>query len=93
METDIRIIRKKEHHTDVWAGGTTTQLAIWPPDADYKLRNFKWRMSSARVDSEESTFTVLPGIHRLIMILEGHVRLIHEGHHEITLDAFEQDIF
>lgn len=93
MKTDIRIIRKEEQNTGTWAGGTTTQLAIWPPEADYKLRNFEWRMSSARVDLEESPFTSLPGIHRLIMILEGKVHLIHEGHHETTLDAFDQDSF
>ncbi|MDR1874342.1 MAG: HutD family protein [Synergistaceae bacterium] len=93
MRTDIRIIRGKEQSTGVWAGGTTTQLAIWPPDADYAMRNFRWRMSSARVDLEESTFTALPGIRRLIMILEGRVRLVHEGRHEINLDAFDQDAF
>jgi environmental stress-induced protein Ves len=93
MNTDVRIIRRAEQSTGTWAGGTTTQLAIWPPDADYGLRNFKWRMSSARVDLEESPFTALPGVHRLIMILEGRVRLVHEGHHETTLDAFDQDAF
>ncbi len=93
MKTDIRIIRKEEQHTGTWAGGTTTQLAIRPPEADYRLRNFEWRMSSARVDLEESPFTSLSGFHRLIMILEGKVRLIHEGHHEITLDTFDQDSF
>jgi len=93
METDVRIIRKAEQSTGTWAGGTTTQLAIWPPSADYGLRNFKWRMSSARVDLEESSFTALPGVHRLLMILEGRVRLIHEGRRETTLDAFDQDAF
>lgn len=93
MKTDIRIIRKAEQSTGTWAGGTTTQLAIWPPESDYKLRNFEWRISSARVDLDESTFTALPGVHRLIMILEGKVRLTHEGHHDTTLDAFDQDSF
>lgn len=93
MKTDIRIIRKDEQSTGTWAGGTTTQLAIWPPEADYKRRDFLWRISSARVDLEESTFTALPGIHRLIMILEGKVHLVHEDHHEAFLDAFDQDSF
>lgn len=93
MKTEIQTVRREDQSVSAWSGGTTTQLAIWPPDADYKQRNFKWRLSSARVDLEESTFTSLPGIHRLIMILEGQVRLVHEGHREITLNAFEQDSF
>lgn len=93
MKTDIELLRKKDQTTGTWAGGTTTQLAIWPANADYKLRTFKWRVSTARVDLEESVFTSLPGIHRHIMILEGAVHLIHEGHHEKHLPAFEQDEF
>lgn len=93
MKTKIRILRKEEQQTAVWSGGTTTQLAIWPPEAEYALRNFKWRISTARVDGEKSTFTSLPGIHRLLMILEGETRLIHEGHHVIRLVPFEQDSF
>ena len=93
LKTNIEIVRKTDQTTGTWAGGTTTQLAIWPANADYKLRTFKWRVSTARVDLEESAFTSLPGIHRHIMILEGAVHLIHEGHHEKHRSAFEQDEF
>lgn len=93
MKTSVTLVRKEEQTVGTWAGGTTTQLAIWPPEADYKLRNFMWRISTARVDLEESVFTSLPGFHRLLMILEGSVRLTHEEHHEADLSAFEQDSF
>lgn len=93
MDYSIEIIRKAEQNTTTWAGGTTTQLAIFPPDALYSDRNFLWRISSAKVEAEESIFTSLPGIWRLIMVLEGELHLVHEGHHKVTLTPFEQDSF
>jgi environmental stress-induced protein Ves len=92
----VRLIRKEEQNTSLWAGGTTTQLAIWPLDSDYKRRDFDWRLSSARVELEESLFTSLPGYHRILMILEGAVRLIHEAggeRREVKLNAFHQAAF
>ena len=52
-----------------------------------------WRISSAKVEVEESTFTSLPGIKRIIMVLDGKLHLHHEGHHNIDLDVFQQDTF
>jgi hypothetical protein len=95
-EIEIKLVRKEEQSAGSWAGGTTTQLAIWPPEADYKRRDFMWRISTARVDLEESSFTPLPGFHRLLMILEGTVRLVHEAEgvrRELSLNPFEQDAF
>ena len=89
----ISFLRSTAQTTNTWSGGTTTQLAIWPPDADYQDRNFLWRISSARVDQKESAFTALPGFHRILMILEGSIRLIHEGRREVELKPFEQDAF
>ena len=93
---EITLVRKKEQTVGTWAGGTTTQLAIWPPESDYRKRDFAWRLISARVDLEESVFTSLSGYHRLLMILKGSVLLVHEtsaGRREIVLNAFEQDAF
>lgn len=89
----IKLIRKEDQPVGTWAGGTTTQLAIGPDGADYAARRFAWRISSARVDLDESDFTPLPGFHRILMILEGSVRLTHEGVREIDLGPFEQDAF
>lgn len=93
MSYEMKIVRKNEQITTTWAGGTTTQLAIYPKDASYLERNFKWRISSAKVELEESVFTALPGIWRYIMVLEGEMRLVHEGHYEVDLKPFEQDQF
>lgn len=76
-----------------WSGGTTTQLWIWPEDAEYAKRNFTWRVSTARVECEESDFTHLPGVERCLMILDGSVTLSHEGHYEKELRRYDQDNF
>lgn len=93
MSYSVETISRAAQSTSVWSGGTTTQLAIYPKASDYKERNFKWRLSSALVEAEESTFTSLPGIHRHIMIIEGEMTLIHEGHREVLLRPFLQDSF
>ncbi len=87
------IIRKKDYKTSEWSGGTTTQLLIYPKEAVYSERNFKWRLSSAKVQIEESTFTHLKGIFRIIMIIEGELLLKHEKHHSAVLKKFQQDSF
>lgn len=93
MSYEVELVHKNAQATTNWSGGTTTQIAIYPRDAVYSERNFKWRLSSARVDSEESVFTSLPGIWRLIMVLEGEMKLEHSGHHSVYLKPFEQDSF
>ena len=93
MSYNIELIKQQEQTTSDWSGGTTTQIAIYPKQAVYAERNFTWRISSARVDLEESTFTSLPGIQRLIMVLEGEMKLEHTDHHSIYLKPFEQDSF
>ncbi len=93
MSYAVELVRKNAQATSNWSGGTTTQIAIYPKDSAYSERNFQWRLSSARVESEESVFTSLPGIWRLIMVLEGEMKLEHAGHHSIYLKPFEQDSF
>lgn len=87
------ITRRQDLNTTRWSGGTTTQLAIWPADGDYASRRFSWRVSSAVVEDEESTFTSLPGVERTLMILEGSLQLEHEGHYTTVLEQFDQDNF
>ncbi|WP_343336899.1 hypothetical protein TPELB_20230 [Terrisporobacter petrolearius] len=89
----IKVVKKEELSTSKWSGGRTTELYIYPKNELYENRNFKFRISSAKVDLEESTFTKLPNIKRKIMILDGKLKLVHENHHEITLEKFDQDTF
>jgi environmental stress-induced protein Ves len=93
MTYKLEYIPREKQNTSTWSGGTTTELAIYPPDSAYKERNFLWRLSSAVVDIEESTFTSLPGIWRHIMILEGELELRHEGRYNILLKPYDKDSF
>ncbi|MFL0247675.1 HutD/Ves family protein [Candidatus Clostridium stratigraminis] len=93
MGYNIGILRKENYKISNWSGGRTTELLIFPPEASYSERNFKWRLSSATVEAEQSTFTSLPGISRIIMVLEGELLLEHQGHHKIQLKSFQKDSF
>ena len=86
----IELIKKEEQTTTNWSGGTTTELAIYPKDAIYSQRNFKWRLSSAVVNDEKSTFTSLKGIWRLIMVLDGELTLEHKGKHTVHLNPLNK---
>lgn len=90
---EIKTLRAGEYPVSTWAGGTTTQLYIYPEQADYKRRDFIFRLSSATVDCEESAFTPLPGVDRIIMVLRGALRIRYGGHGEAALRPYEQDAF
>ena len=90
---DIEIIRANKFCPAAWSGGETTQLYIYPKDSSYAERNFGFRLSTASVIIESSTFTSLAGISRTLMVLEGKMALTHEGHHHSLLNKFETDQF
>ncbi len=76
-----------------WAGGTSTELFIYPQGANYQLRNFDFRISTATVEIEKSVFTSLPKYDRKLMILEGEIELVHDAQHSCRLKKFEIDEF
>ena len=89
----VTILSPKHFQTSQWSGGSTTQLYIFPPIATYVERNFELRISTAKVEVPESTFTSLPGIDRKLMILEGAITITHDGQHSKHLKPFEVDKF
>ncbi|WP_285768478.1 HutD family protein [Peribacillus sp. SI8-4] len=93
MSYSLKVIKKSEQITTLWSGGKTTQLAIYPEDGNYLKRDFKWRISTAEIEVDESLFTHLPGIKRIITILEGEMSLKHKGKQEVHLFPFEQHRF
>lgn len=93
MFKNIKIIRENEYKKSKWSGGTTTQLYIYPEESQYESRDFLFRISSAKVEVDESVFTHLPGINREIMIIDGELELKHEGHHNAKLNKFDKDRF
>lgn len=93
MYSNVEIIRKNQCKTSDWPGGKTTELYIYPMGSIYSEGDFKWRLSSAKVEVKSSTFTILPGISRLIMVLQGKLFLKHEGHPNTVLREFDQEAF
>lgn len=87
------ILKPSDFETSLWAGGSTTQLFIYPPNSDYSKRDFSFRLSSAKVDLEESEFTALPGVFRKLLILDGEITIIHENQYSKKLSKFDQDQF
>ncbi len=93
MDFNYELITQQEHKTSNWSGGTTTEIYIHPKNALYADRDFNFRISSASVNMDESNFSKLGGYMRHIMVLDGSMRLVHAGHHTVTLEKFAQDFF
>ena len=89
----IHHLSEKDYQESSWSGGTTTELFIFPPSANYKKRQFDFRISSATVCDERSVFTHLEGVWRYITPLQGSFTLAHEGYHTTTLMPLEIDSF
>lgn len=87
------IITANKFNTINWSGGTSTQLYIYPETADYGLRNFDFRLSTAKVEVEKSDFTSLSGVSRKIMILDGQIEISHKNHYTKKLKEFDVDEF
>lgn len=87
------ILSPQKFLTSQWSGGSTTQLYIFPSNATYATRDFELRISTAKVEVAESTFTALPGVNRKLMILEGEITITHEGKYSKHLKPFEVDEF
>ena len=79
--------------TSQWSGGSSNQLYIFPANASYAERNFELRISTAKVEVEESTFTTLPGVYRKLMILEGEISITHKGQYTKLLKPYDVDTF
>jgi uncharacterized protein len=89
----FEITKKSELIPTVWPGGTTTQLAIFPKDASYADRNFQFRLSISEVSVEGSVFTSLPGVSRVLLVLDGELKLHHPGRYAKVLNKFDTDAF
>jgi len=93
MSYSIKVVRKADYNTRLWSGGTTTELLIYPTKAIYGKDHFKWRLSSAKIDLDESTFTILPNITRIIMTLSGELTLTHDNGTSVFLNPFTKYSF
>lgn len=67
---NFRVLRARDYRRMPWknGGGETTEIAVFPENAD--LAGFGWRISMATVASD-GPFSVFPGIDRTLSILSG----------------------
>ena len=85
----MMLVKAIQQKTNTWSGGTTTELFIYPPDSEYNKHNFEFRVSTATVNVEESTFTQLPGYKRILMILKGELFIEHKNHYSNYLKQYD----
>ncbi len=90
---EIRKFVKENNRAINWSGGTTTQLFIYPENADFNSRQFDFRISTASIELETSDFTSLKGFERRLLVLSGTLALEHIEHHSKKLTPFQQDYF
>ena len=75
----IKKIIKENYKKTKWSAGETTQVVIYPEDADFSKKDFIFRISSATVECEKSNFTLFENYIRYICPLEGNILLTHAG--------------
>jgi environmental stress-induced protein Ves len=90
---NVQLLTADGRTTINWASGTSTEIFIYPSDGNFIERRFQYRISTATVEAEESTFTFFEGITRHLMILKGKLDLIHEGRYAKHMEPYDQDVF
>ena len=85
----MRIMKKEEYRKTSWRCGNTTEIFLSPEDGDYARRHFDYRVSSATLETEESVFTPLPGITRVILPLENTMVLVHGKDEKVMLAPYQ----
>ena len=75
-----------------WSGGKTKELYLRPQTSKYLINDFDYRISSATVEQNSTTFTSLPGYKRIILPLKGELALEHEQK-RVSLVPYQQHAF
>lgn len=83
----MQIINQNQQQINKWSGGTTTQLFIYPTQSSYLNRDFLFRISTATVDEDVSEFTQLLGYNRLLMLIDGELKITHQVDNFNTINA------
>jgi len=90
---DIKKISKINIIQTDWSGGSSRQYYIYPEFSNFIDEDFDFRISSALVEVKESVFTNFPNHERILMIIEGEMKISHKGFYEKELKQFDQDQF
>ncbi|MDR1781652.1 MAG: HutD family protein [Bacilli bacterium] len=68
-------IKFKDLTQENWSGGKTKQIYIYPETALYKNKDFLFRLSSASIEEQPSTFTLFLGYTRYLCMLDNSLSL------------------
>jgi environmental stress-induced protein Ves len=84
----VTVLRAEDHVRMAWAngGGTTYQVATSPPGAG--LDAFDWRVSLADVEAD-GAFSSLPGVDRILVLVEGAAMDLVVDGRAVRLGPFE----
>lgn len=89
-------LKKDSYQRLRWKNGVgyTDQIAIEPAQADLRLGDYLWRISSASIESS-SDFSLFPGHDRILVVIQGagvrlfHRDLGHEFNDSVDVEPFE----
>lgn len=72
------LISRKQFKVTPWknGAGVTAEIAIDPAGSDFREGIFNWRLSSARIE-DENTFSKFPGYDRILTVLSGEGLLLN----------------
>lgn len=86
----IKKLSKSDYLTTEWSGGTTSQITIYPKNANVREKNFIYRISSAVV-KVDSTFTKYSGFTRYITTLDNNIVLNNKNLNPLQIHKFSGD--
>jgi environmental stress-induced protein Ves len=74
----VLLLRACNRSSAPWRNGrgVTREVAVWPPDAGPD--GFDWRISTADLTAP-APFSVLPGVDRVVLMLDGAVEVVRDG--------------
>lgn len=93
MNYSYKIIKNDDYTPTYWSGGIATELTTYPLGSSFSNRDFLWRLGFAKIDIDTSTFSILPGVKRYLMVTDGSMILSHKDRYSKELKPFSQDFF
>lgn len=93
LNYNINIIPKQENIPTFWYAGMSTELTTYPDYSTFDKRDFLWRLGFARIDIPKSNFSLLPGVHRHLMVTNDKLDIEHVNQYKKTLSELEVDTF
>lgn len=82
------IIKKEDFKESKWAGGVTSEVFIYPKEAEVSKKNFDFRISTASCELEKSAYTPYDDFYRYICPLDNKMEISVDDY-KFNLSPFE----